>query len=431
MQKRSNGVSCAAVIGLTTLGAVLPLQDASAHGGMTYPATRTYACYLDGKAGGNGGDLQPTNPACVAAVAEGGKNPLWNWFGNLISNAAGRHQEIIPDGKLCGPTPLFDAYNMVHPDWPATPLQAGTTITIRYNAWAPHPGTWYQYVTKDGWDPSQPLKWSDLELFNTVTNPPINGSGPEGPEYTWSAQLPTGKSGQHIIYSIWERSDSPEAFYNCSDVVFDSGAPDDEAPTAPGAPTASGVTGTTAQLSWSAARDNMGVTGYEVYRANGASGELVASPTGTSTSLTGLTPSTSYTFYVVARDAAGNRSPASPAVTFTTAETPPAGNCEVAYSEPNKWFGGFTGNIQITNTGSSTISGWKLQWDYTDGQTVTNGWSAKLSQQGTTVTAENEAWSGTIPPNGSVTFGFNANASGSNLPAPSAFTLNGTLCSTP
>ncbi|WP_328796398.1 lytic polysaccharide monooxygenase [Halosaccharopolyspora lacisalsi] len=28
------------------------------------------------------------------------------------------------------------------------------------------------------------------------------------------------KSGRHIIYSVWQRSDSPEAFYNCSDVLF-------------------------------------------------------------------------------------------------------------------------------------------------------------------------------------------------------------------
>ncbi|PTL83731.1 lytic polysaccharide monooxygenase [Vitiosangium sp. GDMCC 1.1324] len=433
MRKQSNGVSRAAVFGLATLGAVLvPMGDALAHGGMTYPATRTYACYLDGKAGGQGGDLQPTNPACIAAVAEGGKNPLWNWFGNLISNAAGRHREIIPDGKLCGPTPLFDAYNMAHADWPSTQLEAGSTITLRYNAWAPHPGTWYQYVTRDGWDPSQPLKWSDLEPapFNTVTNPPINGSGPEGPEYTWSAQLPAGKSGRHIIYSIWQRSDSAEAFYNCSDVVFDNGEPDTEAPTAPGTPTASGVTGTTAQLQWSAAHDNVGVTGYEVYRAAGSTGELVASPGGTSFNLTGLTPSTPYTVYVVARDAAGNRSAASPAVTFTTTPTPPIGNCSVAYSEPNKWYGGFTGNVTITNTGTSTISGWTLQWDYTGGQTVTQGWSAKVSQQGTAVTAQNEAWTANLPPNGSVSFGFNANSPASNPPAPSVFTLNGTVCTT-
>ncbi|NYI05043.1 lytic polysaccharide monooxygenase auxiliary activity family 9 protein [Allostreptomyces psammosilenae] len=200
---------------------VMPAQTAQAHGGMTFPATRTYACYKDGLAWG-GGDLNPSNRACVDAIAVSGKTPLWNWFGNLISNAGGRHQEIIPDGNLCGPQQTFAGYRLAHPDWPKTQLTAGADITFRYNAWAPHPGTWYQYVTKDGWNPNEPLGWDDLEPvpFDQVTNPPINGSGPDGAEYTWNATLPEGKSGYHIIYSIWQRSDSPEAFYNCSDVVF-------------------------------------------------------------------------------------------------------------------------------------------------------------------------------------------------------------------
>ncbi|WP_028661718.1 lytic polysaccharide monooxygenase auxiliary activity family 9 protein [Saccharomonospora saliphila] len=195
---------------------------AHAHGGLTYPSTRTYACYVNGLEGGEGGDLAPTNPACAEAIARGGKTALWNWFGNLISDADGRHREIIPDGSLCGPSPTFDAFNMARTDWPTTELEAGATVTLRYNAWAAHPGTWTQYVTKDGWDPHQPLSWSDLEPvpFDTVTDPPINGEGPHGAEYTWEAELPADKSGRHLIYSIWQRSDSPEAFYNCSDVLF-------------------------------------------------------------------------------------------------------------------------------------------------------------------------------------------------------------------
>ncbi|MBF9127894.1 lytic polysaccharide monooxygenase [Plantactinospora sp. S1510] len=190
---------------------------------MTYPATRTYACYQDGRAGG-GGDLNPTNPACAAAVAQGGKQPLWDFYGVLIGNAGGRHREIIPDGQLCGAgTTKYAAYNAVSADWPTTNLQSGANITFRYNAWAPHPGTWYQYVTRDGWNPDAPLKWSDLEAtpFDQITNPPL-GSGASGAEYVWNARLPN-KSGRHIIYSIWQRSDSAEAFYNCSDVNFGGG----------------------------------------------------------------------------------------------------------------------------------------------------------------------------------------------------------------
>jgi len=220
----------------TGVSTVALSEPASAHGAMVYPMTRTYACYLDGLAGG-GGDLNPTNPACRDAIAISGKQALWDWFGVLISNAGGRHREIIPDGELCGAgTTKYAGFNQARTDWPTTELQPGARITFRYNAWAPHPGTWYQYITRDGWDPSQPLTWDDLEPvpFDVVTDPPI-GSGSSGAEYYWEATLPN-KSGRHIIYSIWQRSDSPEAFYNCSDVYF--GDLDNEEPGGPtGSPT--------------------------------------------------------------------------------------------------------------------------------------------------------------------------------------------------
>ena len=46
-----------------------------------------------------------------------------------------------------------------------------------------------------------------------------NGQG----EYYWDVQLPAGKTGRHVVYSVWQRSDSAETFYGCSDVVFDGG----------------------------------------------------------------------------------------------------------------------------------------------------------------------------------------------------------------
>ncbi|RNL82185.1 lytic polysaccharide monooxygenase auxiliary activity family 9 protein [Halostreptopolyspora alba] len=212
-------------VGLTGLtGAFLvavPAATAHAHGGLTFPETRTYACYVDGKEGGNGGNLDPTNPMCATAWEED-TYPFWNWFGNLISDADGRHREIIPDGELCGPSESFQSFNAAPADeWPTTELESGADITFRYNAWAPHPGTWSQYVTTDDWDPDTPLTWDELEPapFDEVTDPPMREGGPEGAEYYWDATLPE-KEGQHIIYSIWQRSDSPEAFYNCSDVHF-------------------------------------------------------------------------------------------------------------------------------------------------------------------------------------------------------------------
>lgn len=87
--------------------------------------------------------------------------------------------------------------------------------------------------------------------------------------------------------------------------------------TAPTAPTlsASGTTTTATNLSWSTATDNVGVTGYDIYR----NGSLIGSTTTATTyAVTGLTASTAYSFYVRAKDAAGNASANSNTVNVTT-----------------------------------------------------------------------------------------------------------------
>lgn len=89
---------------------------------------------------------------------------------------------------------------------------------------------------------------------------------------------------------------------------------DTQAPTVPTNVTASNIAQTTATISWSASTDNVAVTGYEVFSGSTSIGTV----TGTSANITGLTASTSYTYTVKAKDAAGNSSASSSTVTFTT-----------------------------------------------------------------------------------------------------------------
>src|SRR6266481_5386456 len=93
---------------------------------------------------------------------------------------------------------------------------------------------------------------------------------------------------------------------------------DTTAPTTPTGLSASAITPTSVILSWGAATDNVGVTGYRVYR----DGTLVASPASTSVSITGLSASTSYSFTVSAFDAAGNISTLSAPLSVTTPAPP-------------------------------------------------------------------------------------------------------------
>jgi predicted carbohydrate-binding protein with CBM5 and CBM33 domain len=71
-------------------------------------------------------------------------------------------------------------------------------------------------VTKDGYDPSRALRWSDLEAqpFLTATDPAMQGDA-----YRMKGTLPK-KSGRQIIYTIWRNSSTADTYYSCADVVF-------------------------------------------------------------------------------------------------------------------------------------------------------------------------------------------------------------------
>jgi fibronectin type 3 domain-containing protein len=123
-------------------------------------------------------------------------------------------------------------------------------------------------------------------------------------------------------------------------------APPDTTP--PTAPTVAGSrTGTTVNLSWSGATDNVGVTGYQVFR----NGTLVGSPTASTFSDSGLAIGT-YSYTVKAVDAAGNVGPASNVVTITVpdAVAPTAASLtgSVSGSTASLSWSGATDNVGVT-----------------------------------------------------------------------------------
>ena len=103
-------------------------------------------------------------------------------------------------------------------------------------------------------------------------------------------------------------------------------APDTTAPTIPTGLSAAPISSTQINLSWTASTDNVGVTGYKVYRG----GALVGSPTTTSYSDTGLTASTSYSYTLAACDAANNCSAQSNPVSAMTQSATASSNVALA-----------------------------------------------------------------------------------------------------
>jgi chitin-binding protein len=188
-----------------------------AHGALTNPVSRLAACGPEGKSA--------SSAACVAALAESGTDEFDDWDNLRLPDVRGRDRQVVPDGQLCSAgIDRYRGLDLPRRDWPATELAAGADLTFTYRGTIPHEGTFRLYVTRDGYDPTAPLAWSDLEEkpFLSVQDPTLRGGS-----YRIKGTLPVGKQGRHLIYTIWQNSDTPDTYYSCSDVVFkrEGGAP--------------------------------------------------------------------------------------------------------------------------------------------------------------------------------------------------------------
>ncbi len=122
--------------------------------------------------------------------------------------------------------------------------------------------------------------------------------------------LPVDANGASLTGPNWTHSQN----------VSWSSQSDTTPPTTPSGLSAKAISGSQINLNWAASTDNIGVTGYKIYRSSTSSTSPVQIGTSSSNSfgVTGLSPNTSYTFYVAAYDATGNLSPKSASVSATT-----------------------------------------------------------------------------------------------------------------
>ncbi len=160
-------------------------------------------------------------------------------------------------------------------------------------------------------------------LTTPFTKPVILGSN-----NLVSAVTPQSPSGTTLNFVSWSDGGNQSHFIlanaSGSYTATFSQAGDTVAPTTPINLVTSAVSGTQAAISWAASTDNIGVTGYEVERCQGAACTvfaLVGTPTSTNQYDTDLIPNTSYSYRVRSRDAVGNFSPYTPLSTTTTFAT--------------------------------------------------------------------------------------------------------------
>src|SRR5919106_205856 len=149
----------------------------------------------------------------------------------------------------------------------------------------------------------------------------------EGNTATDTQTTKTQAYGLHITSSLCNRTvvGTNDFTGNKTGAIKDNGTntqygtSDTTSPTTPGNLSATVVSSSRVDLSWTASTDNVGVTGYEIFRNSAL---LTTGGTVTSYSDTTVSPSTTYSYRVRAMDAAGNRSGFSNTATVTT----PAGS---------------------------------------------------------------------------------------------------------
>jgi hypothetical protein len=200
---------------------------------------------------------------------------------------------------------------------------------------------------------------------------------------------------------------------------------------APGQPTVSNISATTATVSWPASTGGT-VVRYEVYEQFGTNSVLLGESTSTSFTAQNLVPGAAYTINVLATDQLGYLSSPSPPAAFVTT-TPASSTCAVTYDVSDGWDSGFVGNISITDTGSSSITGWTLTFSFPDDteSVSSSNWNANYSESGENVNVTPVSWDGYLAPDGgnTVSIGFVGNQDGAD-PSPASFSLNGTVCTT-
>ncbi|WP_055494676.1 lytic polysaccharide monooxygenase [Streptomyces sp. TP-A0356] len=200
----------AAVAAVAMAVTLLPAIPALAHGAPTDPVSRVVACSPEGGS-------HTRTVACRAAIAANGA-PFTAWDNLRVADVNGRDRQLIPDGRLCsGGLPAYRGLDLARSDWPSTRLAPGAALTMTYGSTIPHTGTFKLFLTKQGYDPTKPLTWSDLptQPFAQVTDPPLTNGA-----YRIGARLPADRSGHHVLYTIWQNSSTTDTYYSCSDVVF-------------------------------------------------------------------------------------------------------------------------------------------------------------------------------------------------------------------
>jgi chitodextrinase len=258
----------------------------------------------------------------------------WNSSsGNVLSVADTRGNAYV---KAVGPTVVtgFATQSIYYAANIASAAANANTLTVTFSAAVPYPDI--RIAEYAGLAPANPVdvvaaSQGSGTLSNSGTATTTNASGlivganmvsstTSGPGTSFTNRVITVPDGDILEDRVVTTAGSYSATAPLSSgtwimqmVAFKAGSaiPDTQAPSAPSGLTATAISGSRIDLAWTAASDNVGVTGYRIERCQGvacAGFAEIAAPASTSTvfSDTGVVDSTAYSYRVRAIDAANN-----------------------------------------------------------------------------------------------------------------------------
>ncbi|WP_093471758.1 MULTISPECIES: glycoside hydrolase family 6 protein [unclassified Streptomyces] len=277
---------------------------------------------IDTSRNGWGGSARPTGPGpatSVDAYVDGGRVDRRIHAGNWCNQRGAG----LGERPATAPEPGIDAY-----------------------VWAKPPGE------SDG--ASKAIDNDEGKSFDRMCDPTYTGNARNG-------NNPTGALADAPLAGHWFSAQFRQLLANAYPPVGGSGGGgtggDTKAPTAPTGLTVSATAADSVSLTWTAATDDTGVAGYDVYR----DGVKAGTATGTSYTDQGLSPATTYGYTVKARDAAGNVSVASAAVSATTKTSGGGGGGTSGLKAQYKNNDSATGDnqikpgLQLVNTGTGAV----------------------------------------------------------------------------
>jgi PQQ-dependent dehydrogenase (s-GDH family) len=210
-------------------------------------------------------------------------------------------------GYLCPPTTGSYTFWVASDDnselWLSTTSSSSNRVRIAYHTQYTASREWNKYATQKS--AAITLMAGQVYFIEALMK---DGSQGDNMAVGWAKPGQSTSAPSEVIPGIYLMPTLPTG-------------PDTQDPTTPTNLSASNITQSSCTLSWTASTDNNGVAGYDVYRNSAKVNTSLV--TGTSYNATGLSANTTYSFTVVAKDAAGNESSASQELNVTTSNAAP------------------------------------------------------------------------------------------------------------